>query len=188
VLLTGGSSQIPSFKEKIGYTFQELRDQNAIYDHSPLSVVAEGAALFGTRDVIDRHLGMAYAIRYKTKDKPHSYEIILEKGETLPLEKTFKVTPSRTLGLQKEIFLELFEVPDSLITRRWEKESGLEYIKQAMKPSVNVELKSFKIVNLPFDKPINENICITFCIDKLGYLKIRYGSNETELQAGIRLQ
>lgn len=188
VLLTGGSSQIPSFKEKIGDTFLELREQNAIYDHSPLSVVAEGAALFGTRDVIDRHLGMAYAIRYKTKDKPYSYEIILEKGEALPLEKTFKVTPSRTLGLQKEIFLELIEVPDSLITRRWAKEAGLEYIKQVMKPSINVELKSFKIVNLPFDKPIDEDICITFCLDKLGYLKIRYGSTQTELQADIRLQ
>ncbi len=188
VLLTGGSSQILSFKDKIGYTFQELREQNAIYDHSPLSVVAEGAALFGTKDVIDRHLGMAYAIRHKAKDKPYSYEIILEKGEALPLEKTFRVSPSRTLGLQKEIFLELIEVPDSLITRRWEKESGLEYIKQVMKPSIDVELKNFKIVNLPFDKPIDEDICITFCIDKLGYLKIRYGSNQTELQAGIRLQ
>ena len=188
VLLTGGSSQIPSFKEKIGYTFQELREQNAIYDHSPLSVVAEGAALFGTRDVIDRHLGMAYAIRHKAKDKLYSYEILLEKGETLPLEKTFRVTPSRTLGIQDEIYIELFEIPDSLINRRWEKESGLEFIKQVMKPTTNAELKSFKIVSLPFNKPLEVDINITFCVDSLGYLKIQYGSQQTELQAGIRLQ
>jgi molecular chaperone DnaK (HSP70) len=188
VLLTGGSSQIPSFKEKIGHTFPELRERNAIYGHSPLSAVARGAALYGTKDVVDRHLGMAYAIRYKTKVKPYSYEIILERGEALPLEKTFKVTPARTLGIQDEVYIELFEIPDSFITRRWEKESGMEFIKQVMKQTTNVEVKGFKIVSLPFDKPIYEDICITFCIDYLGYLKVRYGSKKTELQTGIRLQ
>jgi actin-like ATPase involved in cell morphogenesis len=188
VLLTGGSSQIPSFKEKIGHTFPELNDENAIYEHSPLSAAAQGAALYGTKGVIDRHLGMAYAVRHKTKDRPYSYEIILEKGESLPLEKTFKLTPARTLGIQDEIYIELFEVPDSFITRRWERESGMEFIKQVMKQTSDVELKGFKILSLPFDRPVSEDIPITFCIDCLGYLKVRYGSDKTELQTGIRLQ
>jgi molecular chaperone DnaK (HSP70) len=188
VLLTGGSSEIPSFKEKIGHTFPKLREKNAIYANSPLSAVSRGAALYGTKGVIDRHLGMAYAIHSKTKDKPYSYEIILEKGEPLPLEKAFKVTPARTLGIQDEIYIEIFEVPDSFITRRWERESGMEFIKQVIKQTTNVELKGFKIVSLPFNKPVSEDICITFCVDYLGYLKVRYGSKQTELQTGIRLQ
>ncbi|MEK7774039.1 MAG: Hsp70 family protein, partial [Deltaproteobacteria bacterium] len=114
VLLTGGSSQIPSFKEKIGHIFPGLRDKNLIYDHSPLSAVGIGAALYGTRDVTDRHLGMAYALRYVTDDSvnPHSYGIILEKGEVLPLEKTYSLTPARRLAAQNDIFLEIFEVPE----------------------------------------------------------------------------
>jgi molecular chaperone DnaK (HSP70) len=87
VLLTGGSSQIPSFKDKIAYIFPDLRNKNLIYDHSPLTAVGLGAALYGTRDVTDRHLGMAYALKYSSADKdaPHSYSIVLEKGEILPL-------------------------------------------------------------------------------------------------------
>ncbi len=188
VLLTGGSSQIPSFKEKIAHTFPELSEGNAIFDHSPLSAVARGAALYGTRDVVDRHLAVAYAVRHKAKEKLYSYEIVLEKGESLPFEKTFKVTASRTLGVQDEIFIELFEVPDSLITRRWDTESGMEFIRQALKPVTDVELKEVKVVSLPFKEPVSDEIPITFCVDFSGNLTIRYGPGKTELQTGVRLQ
>ena len=64
VLLTGGSSQIPSFKDKISHLFPELRARNQVYDHSPLTAVALGAALYGTRDITDRHIAVAYAMKY----------------------------------------------------------------------------------------------------------------------------
>ncbi|MBI5047602.1 MAG: Hsp70 family protein [Deltaproteobacteria bacterium] len=191
VLLTGGSSQIPSFKEKIDHIFPKLREQNAVYDHSPLSAVVRGAALYGTRNVIiDRHIGMAYAVRYTTKNKdvPHSYKLIFESGESLPLEKTFKLAPARTLGIQNEIYLELFEVPESMVTRRWVMESGVEFIKQEIKQTKDIELKGFNIVTLSFKEPVNEDVYITFCVNEKGHLTIRYGKENIELETGIRLR
>ncbi|MBI5827420.1 MAG: Hsp70 family protein [Deltaproteobacteria bacterium] len=177
VLLTGGSSQIPSFREKIGDIFPELRDRNLIYDHSPLSAVGMGAALYGTRDVTDRHLGMAYALRYVTDDsaRPHSYGIILEKGEMLPLEKTYSLTPARRLSVQNDIFLELFEVPDELITRMWVMEGGIEFIKQEIKHGEEAVLRSLKTITLSFKEPIEGDVSVTFRVDEKGLLTIRYG-------------
>lgn len=190
VLITGGSSQIPSFKEKIGHAFSDLRERNAIYDHSPLSAVARGAALYTTRDVIDRHLGMAYAIRYTTKDKeaPQAYEIVLEKGEALPFEKTFRITPARALGPQTEIYLELVEVPETLITRRWVTEAGVEYLRQALKQSNDTVLKGLKIVTLTFDTALDEDVMVTFSLAETGNFKVIYGNNNKELETGLRLQ
>lgn len=191
VLLTGGSSQIPSFKEKIADVFPELKKENRIYDHSPLSAVGLGAALYGTRDISDRHLGMAYALRYSVegKDVTHSYSIALEKGETLPFEKTYRISPARRLGDQKEIYLELFEVPESLLTRIWVMESGIEFLKQEMKQhDGNLALAALKGVTLTFDGPIKKDVPVTFCIDEAGQLSIKYGPNDTTLDTGLRLQ
>lgn len=190
ILLTGGSSQIPSFKEKIASLFPYLCEQNSIYNHSPFSAVATGAALYASRNITDKHLGLAYALRYHTGDKeaPFAYEIILEKGEPFPLEKTFRVTPARTLGEQRELYLELFEIPERFIVRRWEKESGMEFIKQVVKPAEDILLKDLKIITLPFDKPIEEEVCITFYVNDSGQMKIRYGRYDTEMDPGIRLQ
>lgn len=177
VLLTGGSSQIPSFKEKIGEIFPKLRDKNLIYDHSPLSAVGMGAALYGTRDVTDRHLDMAYALRYVTddSDRPHSYGIILEKGEMLPLEKTYGLTPARRLSAQSDIFLELFEVPDDLITRMWVMEGGIEFIKQEIKHGEETDLRSLKTITLSFKEPVEGDVNVTFHVDERGLLTIKYG-------------
>lgn len=191
VLLTGGSSQIPSFKEKIGHLFPKLREQNSIYDHSPLSAVAKGAALYSIKNIItDRHMSMAYGMRYATKDKdaPYSYKLILESGEPLPLEKTFKITPARMLGAQDEIYLELFEVPESMIARRWTAEAGMEFIKQEITQTKDAALKAFKIIAVPFQETQCEDIDITFRIDDRGHLTIRYGKNNVEIETGIRLQ
>lgn len=189
VLLTGGSSQIPSFKEKIDHIFPRLRGQNAIYDHDPLSAVARGAALYGTRDIFDRHLSMAYAVRYATKNKdaPFSYEVVLEKGEPLPLEKAFKITPANILGIQDEIYLELFEVPEGLIVRRWVTEGGIEFIKQEIKYTHGMSLKGFEIITLPA-KESPDDADMTFCINETGHLKIKYGKEAVELETTIRLQ
>lgn len=188
VLLTGGSSQIPSFNEKIGDFFESLRGRNLIYDHSPLSAVATGAALYGTRDVMDRHLGIAYALKYSTENgaKHHSYSIILEKGEILPLEKTYRITPARRLATQKEILLELYEVPESLITRKWVMEGGIEFIKQEIIASDEVELADFKTITLQFKEPVDSPIDVTFSIDEKGSLKVRYGIETVD--TGLRLQ
>ncbi|MCK5235388.1 MAG: Hsp70 family protein, partial [Deltaproteobacteria bacterium] len=115
VILTGGSSQISSFKEKVGHTFPMLRDKNLIYDHSPLSAVARGGALYGTSDITDRHLGMPYAIKFSSRgsETPYSYDVLLESGDRLPFKKTFSMNPAKTLGTQREMFIELFEVPEA---------------------------------------------------------------------------
>ena len=189
-IITGGSSQIPSFKEKIGDIFPKLRKENSIYDHSPLSAVVIGAAYYGTREITDRHLTVAYAIKYvnENKDKTFSYEIIFEKGEHLPLEKTFKVRSGKTLGEQKEFFLELFEVPDSMITRRWEKESGLEYIRQVLKQHDTTGLDAFKIITIPFDNDIEGEVELCFKIDEGGKLSVTYLDGAETVDAGVRLQ
>ena len=191
VLLTGGSSQIPSFKDKIFHLFPNLKEQNAIYDHSPISAVARGGALYATKDVItDRHLAMAYALRYTTnnKEKPYSYKLILESGESLPLEKTFRITPARTLGAQDEIYLELFEVPESMVIRKWAAEAGMEFIQQEIKQSKDMALTGLNIVTLPFKKPIDEDTYITFRVDDRAHLLIRYGKENATIETGLRLQ
>jgi actin-like ATPase involved in cell morphogenesis len=192
VLLTGGSSQIPSFKDKVGHIFQELRRVNGIYDHSPLSAVAAGAALYGTRDIVDRHLGMAYAIRYATvgKEELFSYSIVLEKGESLPLEKSFRVTPARNLGSQKEISVELYEVPESLVSRRWVSEDGVEYLRQELGKLGEVALNALKPITLSYDSAITEDQFISIKVDDLGNLSVKYGPgpDAREVKTGVRLQ
>ncbi|MFQ5329522.1 MAG: Hsp70 family protein [Thermodesulfobacteriota bacterium] len=189
ILLTGGSSQIPSFKEKIGDLFPTLRKDNAIYDHSPLSAVATGAALYGTRDVIDRHLGLAYALRYHTGDQeaPHGHEVLFEKGESFPFSKSYTLTPAKTLGDQDQLYIEFFEIPERHIVRRWVKESGEEVIKQIVKIADDTALRAFKIVTLSFGEPVAAHIEVTFCVDKEGHLTIKYNNNIT-LDTSIRLQ
>ncbi|MBI3397665.1 MAG: Hsp70 family protein [Deltaproteobacteria bacterium] len=191
ILLTGGSSQIPSFKEKIAHIFPMLAEKNAIYDHDPLSAAARGAALYDTRNIIiDRHLAFGYAIRYTTKNKDalYLYKLILEKGDSLPIEKTFKLIPAMTLGPQEEIYLELFEVPENLIERRWVTESGIEFIKQEIKQVGDMALKDLKIITLSFKEPITEDVYAAFCVDETGHLMVKYGKEATGLETGIRLQ
>ena len=190
VLLTGGSSQIPSFKEKIEALFPILYKQNCIYNHSPFTAVATGAALYATRKISDKHLRLAYAIRYKTKDKDvtFAYEILFEKGESYPFEKTFRVIPAKTLGEQSQIYLELFEVSDRYIVRRWEKEGDMEFIKQVIKPADDMVLKDLRIITLHYDEPVEDDTPITFCVDETGQLKIRYGKHNKEVETLVRLQ
>ncbi len=190
VLLTGGSSQIPSFREKIEASFPELYRQNRIYNHSPFSAVAVGAAMYATRRISDKHLRLAYALRYKTRDKdvPFAYEIIFEKGESYPLEKTFSVSPAKTLGEQSKLYLELFEVPDRHIIRRWEREGAMEFIKQVIKPTDDMALKDLRIITLNYDEPVEDYSQITFCVDETGQLKIRYGKHDKEVETEVRLQ
>jgi len=189
IILTGGSSQIPSFKEQIAYNFPSLSERNTIYDHSPLTAVARGAAMYGTAEIIDRHLGAAYAVRHMKKEEESrfSYEIVLEKGEALPFEKSFRVKPARTLGSQSEIYIELFEVPEAHITRRWVNESGVEFIKQIINDTAEkIELKALKVSTLTFKEPPGDDVCITFCVDDTGALKIKYDNSEVD--TGLRLQ
>ncbi|MBI5192940.1 MAG: Hsp70 family protein [Nitrospirae bacterium] len=190
ILLTGGSSQIPSFKEKVSSLFPRLEENNSIYNHSPFSAVAMGAAMFASRNISDKHLGLAYAIKYQTEDKqvPPAYEIIFEKGEAYPFEKTFRINPARTVGEQNEMFLELFEIPEKNITRRWEKQGGVEFIKQVMKPEEDMALKELKIITLQLDETIDEEVHVTFTLNDSGQIKIKYGKNHREVDTGIRLQ
>ncbi len=189
VLLTGGSSQIPSFKEKIEHSFPKLREKNGVYDHSPLTAVVRGAVLYGSHDVTDRHLGMACAIRHVSgkKDEKEAYELVFEKGETLPFEKRFAMKPASLLGPQEEIYIELFEVPDRFLSRRWVSESGMESIRQTLKQG-ELELKALKIVTLPLGGKMSGEMAITFSVDRSGWLKIKCGDDGAEIDSGLRLQ
>ncbi|MDO8446660.1 MAG: Hsp70 family protein [Deltaproteobacteria bacterium] len=190
VLITGGSSQIPSFREKIEHIFPELRRQNLIYDHSPLSAVAIGSAIYGTKAVTDRHLSMAYAVRYVTDDKdaPYSYSIVLEKGESLPIEKSFKIRPARKLGIQNELSLELFEVPERIIVRRWVAESGIEFIAQDIQHGRDITLTGLKTVTLPFEEGGDSNLDIQLYVNETGQLSLKYGDQDRVIETGVRLQ
>ena len=191
ILMTGGSSQIPSFREKIGDLFPELRRENLIYDHSPLSAVAIGAALYGTKEVTDRHLSMAYAVRYTTgdKDAPYSYSILLEKGDALPVEKGFKIRPARKLGVQTEMSLELFEVPERIIVRRWVAESGIEFIAQEIQQGTDITLTGLKTITVPFVEGGENDLDIQLHVNETGQLSLKYGVDGSRVvETGIRLQ
>lgn len=190
ILLTGGSSQIPSFKDKVGHIFPELRAKNQIYDHSPLTAVGLGAALYGTRDITDRHIAVAYAVRYAPpeKDVTHSYTIVLEKGEQLPLEKSFKFRPARKLGIQTDMTIELFEVPENLLTRRWVAEEGIEFLKQEMKEAADLSLSGLKPVTVKLPQEDAEEVLVSFCVDQSGSLSLKYGPEGKIVETGLRLQ
>ncbi len=161
--------------------------------------------MYGTSDVVDRHLGMAYAMRFITEGagensgRYYSYEVVLEKGESLPFNKTFSVMPAKTLGDQSSIQIELFEVPEGLITRRWVKEGSVEFIRQVLKHAYDdISLEGFKTITLPFDEPIEQEVFVTFSVAESGALKVRYSLDDSEaatkatkvreVDAGIRLQ
>jgi len=190
VILTGGSSQIPSFKDKVCDIFPRLRADNLVFDHSPLTAVAEGAALYGTRDVVDRHLAMAYAVRYATgsEENPFSYSIVMEKGECLPVSKTFSVKPAGLLGGQREILLEIFEVPDVLVVRRWVSEEGIEVLKQTISDTRELFLNGLKSIKLPLPPSGLEKIRISLLVDEKGNLTIKAGDDDKAIPTGVRLQ
>ncbi len=190
VILTGGSSQIPSFKDKVCEIFTELRSQNLVFDHSPLTAVAEGAALYGTRDVVDRHLAMAYAVRYATgsEEDPFSYSIVMEKGESLPVSRVFSIVPARRLGEQKEIFLELFEVPEPLVVRRWVEEGGVELLKQKIIDTRGISLNLLKSFRLPLPEGAGDTLTLSLIVEQNGGLSVQWGGTEEPIPTGIRLQ
>ncbi|MDH4099218.1 MAG: Hsp70 family protein [Nitrospirota bacterium] len=191
VLMTGGSSLIPSFRDKIGHVFPELRRHNLIYDHSPFTAVALGAALYGTKEISDRHLSMAYAVRHTSTDPdtPFTYSIVLEKGDSLPLERTFKISASHKLGLQSEIDLQLFEVPENLVVRRWVAESGVEYIRQELQQTKDVQLSALKTLTLAYDVILHDEVEITLHVTETGQLSVGYGAGRNRrLDAGILLR
>ncbi len=190
VILTGGSSQIPSFHDKVCDIFPQLRAKNLVFDHSPLTAVAEGAALYGTREVVDRHLAMAYAVRYATdsEEVPFSYSIVMEKGESLPVLRTFSITPARRLGVQKEIFLEIFEVPEPLVVRRWVKEEGVEMLKQKIIDTKELYLNLLKSFRLPLPQGQSENLTLSLIVDEGGALSVQWGGTDEAIPTGIRLQ
>ena len=49
-----------------------------------------------------------------------------------------------------------------MITRRWEKESGLEYIRQVLKDVDTSNLSAFKILTLPFDNRVEDESALSF--------------------------
>jgi len=196
VILTGGSSQIPSFRDKVSDIFPELRAKNLVFDHSPLTAVAEGAALYGTRDIVDRHLGMAYAVRHVTgsKEDPFTYTIVMEKGESLPVRRSFTIRPAMRLGAQKEVLIEIYEVPEALVARRWVEEDGVELLKQKIVDTRELYLNSLKSVKLTLpslpeahDDEVPSHT-LELILDENGNLSMRWEGTDEVVDTGVRLQ
>ena len=98
--------------------------------------------------------------------------------------------PAATLGPQDELYLELFEVPETFLVRRWVSEADMEFIKQTVKTPLpeDVVFKGFKIITLPLGKITDEDVLITFKLDETGNLRIKYGQEGKEVETGLRLQ
>jgi hypothetical protein len=133
---------------------------------------------------------MAYAVRYATDDNdaPYSYSIVLEKGEPLPIKKTFTIRPARKLGIQNELSIELFEVPESIIARRWVAESGIEFITQELNQTRDIALTGLKTVTLPFEEKVNSEDEIQIHVNETGHLSLTYGDQNGVIETGVRLQ
>ncbi|MBI3354780.1 MAG: hypothetical protein HY034_07840 [Nitrospirae bacterium] len=73
--------------------------------------------------------------------------------------------------------------------RRWERnETGMEFIRQTIKHTDNISFKGLRIINLPFDGPLEKEAYITFSVNNSGYLNVKYGENNKEIETNIRLQ
>ena len=84
--------------------------------------------------------------------------------------------------------VELFEVPENLLTRRWVSEEGIEFLKQDMKEAADLSLSGLKPVTMPLPQEDAEEVLVTFCVDLSGALTLKYGADGKQVETGLRLQ
>ena len=107
VLLTGGSSLIPSVKKTITRIFG-----NKVFYHQPLDSAVLGAAAFaGGVDFYD-HIHHDYALRYyNAQKKDYDYEILVEAGTSYPTKVPVKeLTIKAAFDNQASLGLDIYEV------------------------------------------------------------------------------
>ncbi len=107
VLLTGGSSLIPSVKKTIKQIFG-----NKVHYHRPLDSTVLGAAAFaGGVDFYD-HIHHDYALRfYDAKKGDYDYEILVEAGVSYPSKGPVKeLTIKATFDNQDSLGINIYEV------------------------------------------------------------------------------
>jgi len=107
VLLTGGSSLIPSVKKTLTRIFG-----NKVFYHHPLdSVVLGGAAFAGGIDFYD-HIQHNYALRHYNHNKgDYEYEVLVKAGTSYPTEGKIKeLTIKAAFDNQSSLGLDIYEV------------------------------------------------------------------------------
>jgi molecular chaperone DnaK (HSP70) len=172
VILTGGSSLIPSFKDKIADIFPLLRSENKIYHENPYGAVAYGASLYGTKEVYERSLKYGYVVECLNSNNERSYEMLFKMGENYPVEKTIKIRPANTLSaLQNEIQLILHQIDGRYIDWHWVQNNGRQVRKQVVKPEYKPEYAFITLAPMPHHQEI------TLQLDKEGVLNIKQQDN-----------
>jgi molecular chaperone DnaK len=107
VLLTGGSSLIPSVKKMLTRQFG-----SRVHYHRPLDATVLGAAAFaGGVDFYD-HIHHDYALRYyNTKKKDYDFEILVEAGTTYPSKEPVKeLTLKAAFDNQLSLGIDIYEL------------------------------------------------------------------------------
>lgn len=107
VLLTGGTSLIPSVKKTMTRIFG-----NRVYYHNPLdSAVLGGAAFAGGVDFYD-HIHHDYALRhYNLQKKEYEFEIIVPAGTSYPTKEPVKeLTIKAAFENQASLGIDIYEV------------------------------------------------------------------------------
>lgn len=107
VLLTGGSSLIPSVKKMLTRQFG-----NIVHYHRPLDATVIGAAAFaGGVDFYD-HIHHDYALRYyNAEKKDYDFEIIVEAGTTYPSKGSVKeLTIKAAFDNQSALGIDVYEI------------------------------------------------------------------------------
>jgi molecular chaperone DnaK len=107
VLLTGGSSLIPSVKKMVTRMFG-----NRVHYHRPLDSTVLGAAAFaGGVDFYD-HIHHDYALRYYNAQKgDYEYEILVQSGTSYPSKGPVKeLTIKAAFDKQPSLGLDIYEI------------------------------------------------------------------------------
>jgi len=83
--------------------------------------------------------------------------------------------------------IELFEAPDGLLSRRWVREEGIEFLKQELIEAREDALKALKSIIVNFKEPLEGSVNVTFKVDEKGFLTLILPEDE-KLETGLRLQ
>lgn len=106
VLLVGGSSQIPAFKEII-----EMNFPNKIRGNDPFGAVVRGAANYLNDKIVEDFLHHYYALQYLNQDRNTlEYEIIVPEGTQLPAHNVQRMIIALPFSGQTKAALKVFEI------------------------------------------------------------------------------
>lgn len=106
VLLVGGSSQIPAFKEII-----EINFQDKIRGNDPFGAVVRGAANYLNDKIIEDFLHHFYALQYLNQESNSlDYEIVVPEGTQFPAHNVKRMIIALPFSGQTKAALKVYEI------------------------------------------------------------------------------